>query len=139
MCTTTRWISMLSPLKCLLAKYKSLVVKMYMDAPKSKLAWNNLDLLYDLELVIGMPCILPMLEVVHTLKVGCFYLWVLWCSFHHYGSFANVYVHVHLVDQIAMLETVKVACLKATSNLCSKLFCRFFNEEVMAALGMVYP
>ncbi len=63
----TWWISMLSPLEWLLAKYKSMVVKMYMDAPKSKSVWDNLDLLCDLELVLGLPCILPMLEVVHTL------------------------------------------------------------------------
>ncbi len=37
------------------------------DAPKSKFARENLDLLCDLELVFGLPCILPMLEVVHTL------------------------------------------------------------------------
>ncbi len=58
---------MFSPLKRLLVEYKSLVVKMYMDAPKSKHAQDNLDFLCDLELVIGLPCILPMLEVVHTL------------------------------------------------------------------------
>jgi hypothetical protein len=63
----TCWISMLSPLEWLLVKYKSMVVKMHMDAPKSKSAWDNLDLLCDLELVLGLPCILPMLEVVHTL------------------------------------------------------------------------
>jgi hypothetical protein len=57
---------MFNLLKRLLAKYKSLVVKMYVDAPKSKLAWDNLDLLCDLELVLGLPCILPMLEIVHT-------------------------------------------------------------------------
>jgi hypothetical protein len=58
---------MLSPLKRLLAEYKSLVVKMYMNAPKSKLVQDNLDFLCDLELVLDLPCILPMLEVVHTL------------------------------------------------------------------------
>jgi len=34
----THWISMLSPMKCVLRKYKSLVVKMHIDAPKSKVA-----------------------------------------------------------------------------------------------------
>jgi len=63
----TCWISMFSPLKRLLTKYKLLVVKMYMDAPKSKPTQDNLDLLCDLELVLGLPCILPMLEVVLTL------------------------------------------------------------------------
>jgi hypothetical protein len=37
-----------------------------------------------------------------------------------------------------MFEKIKVACSKATSNLCSKFSCRFPNVEVMVALGMVY-
>jgi hypothetical protein len=40
---------------------------MHIDAPKSKLAWENLDLLCDLKLVLDLPCILPTLEMVHTL------------------------------------------------------------------------
>jgi len=58
---------MLNLLKCMLGKYKSLVVKMHIDAWKSKLALENLDLLCDLELVFGVQCIFPMLEAVHTL------------------------------------------------------------------------
>jgi hypothetical protein len=58
---------MLSPFKHVLGKSKSLVVNMHTYAPKSKFAWENLDLLCDLELVFGLPCILPMLEMVHTL------------------------------------------------------------------------
>jgi hypothetical protein len=50
---------MLNLLKQLLREYKSLVVKMHIDASKSKLAQKNMDL--------GLPCILPMLEVMHTL------------------------------------------------------------------------
>jgi hypothetical protein len=50
-----------------LGEYKSLVVKMHIDAPKSKPTWENLNLLCDLELVFDLPCILPMLEVVHIL------------------------------------------------------------------------
>jgi hypothetical protein len=51
----------------MLGKYKSLVVNMHTNAPKSKLVWENLDLLCDLELVFDLSCILPMLKVVHTL------------------------------------------------------------------------
>jgi hypothetical protein len=40
---------------------------MHIDAPKSKPTWENLDLLCDLELIFSLPCILPMLKVVHTL------------------------------------------------------------------------
>jgi hypothetical protein len=44
-------------------------VKMHTNAPKSKLAQENLDLLCDLELLLNLPCILPMLEAVHTLII----------------------------------------------------------------------
>jgi hypothetical protein len=47
-------------------KYKSLVQKMPTNTPKKNLVWENLDLLCDLELVLDLPCIFPMLEVVHT-------------------------------------------------------------------------
>jgi hypothetical protein len=57
---------MFSPLKCVLWEYKSLIVKMHMDAPKNKLVAKNMDLLCDLELTFGLPCIFPMLEVVHV-------------------------------------------------------------------------
>jgi len=40
---------------------------MHIDAPKNKIARHFLGLLCDLELVICLPCILPMLEVVHIL------------------------------------------------------------------------
>jgi hypothetical protein len=63
----THLISMLIPLKYVSRKYRSLIVKMHTYAPKCELAQKNLDLMCDLELVFGLPCILPMLEVVHTL------------------------------------------------------------------------
>jgi hypothetical protein len=65
--TKTHWTSMLSPLKHVLKEYKSFLVKMHMDAPINKLVVENLDLLCDLELVFGLSCMLPMLEVVHKL------------------------------------------------------------------------
>jgi hypothetical protein len=46
--------------------------------------------------------------------------------------------HVHIAEQIAMFETVKVACSKTTSNLCFKLSCRFPNVDVMVVISMVY-
>jgi hypothetical protein len=49
----TCWISMLSLLKCVLGEYKSLVVKMHIDALKIKLVRDNVDILCDLELVLG--------------------------------------------------------------------------------------
>jgi hypothetical protein len=45
---------------------------------------------------------------------------------------------MHPTDQIAMFETVKVACLEVASNLCFELSCKFHDVKVMAAFGMVY-
>jgi hypothetical protein len=56
----------------------SLVAKMCMDAPNNNPPWENLDLLCEFKLVLGLPCILPMLKVVHTFimfaKKKCIYL-----------------------------------------------------------------
>jgi hypothetical protein len=58
---------MFSPLKCVMSQYKSLIIKMHLDLMKNKIIQDNLVLLNDLELIFGLPCLLPMLEVVHTL------------------------------------------------------------------------
>jgi hypothetical protein len=64
--------------KNMLKEYTSLVAKRCMDAPMNKPPWENLDFLCDFKLVLALPCILPMLEVVHTLiifaKKRCIYL-----------------------------------------------------------------
>jgi len=44
-----------------------LIVKMHLDLMKSKVIQNNLILFGDLELILGLPYLLPILEVVHTL------------------------------------------------------------------------
>jgi hypothetical protein len=205
-----RWMSMLSPLKHVLGKYKSLVVKMHTNARNNKLAWENLDLLCDIELVFYLPCILPMLEMVHTLikyvqrrdvficefndvvkaneaKLHQLYvdpfckcdnstfneftticehrselLALIWVShefdadlyllpylafnivshnyiLHNRGGSNGAYVYVNMSDQFAMIESVKVACLKAATTLCVELFRKFLNLEIMLALGIMYP
>jgi hypothetical protein len=63
----TCWITMLGPLKCVLVQYKSLVVNMHSKYEKSKSTHNNFELLCDLDLIISMPCVMPILEVVHSL------------------------------------------------------------------------
>jgi hypothetical protein len=57
---------------------------------------------------------------------------------HHCGSSTNVYVHVNLVNQTIMFETMKVACLEAASNLCHELFHMFVDVKIMVALGIMY-
>ena len=58
---------MLSPAKRVLLEYKTLVVKMHLDSLKSKVARDNLESLCDIETVLGLPCVLLMLEAVHGL------------------------------------------------------------------------
>jgi hypothetical protein len=71
----THWISMLNLLKCLLARYKSLVVKMHSNCVKSIYDHDNFELLCDLDLILGLPCVMPILEVVHWIcpTLGCVY------------------------------------------------------------------
>ncbi len=61
------WISLLSPLKHVLAQYKSLVVKMHFEYEKRKYAHDNFELFYDPYLILGLPCVMPILEVVYSL------------------------------------------------------------------------
>jgi len=55
------------------------------------------------------------------------------------GGFNGAYVHVNLTNHYAMLEIMKVACSKASTNLCVELFQWFLDVDTMVALGMVYP
>jgi hypothetical protein len=63
----THWVSMLNLLKCVLAQCKYLVVKMHSDCEKNKSTHDNFELLCDLDLILGLPCVMPILEVVHSL------------------------------------------------------------------------
>lgn len=58
---------MLSPLKHVTVEYNALIVKMHSNHGKTKCAHENLEMLYDLELILALPCLMPMLEVIHTL------------------------------------------------------------------------
>ncbi len=50
-----------------MSKCKSLIVKMHLDSSKTKATQDNLVLLGDLEFILGLPRLLPMLVVVHIL------------------------------------------------------------------------
>jgi len=50
-----------------LGEYKSFIVNMHANVLKKKLVLENLELLCNLELVLGIPCILPMSKMMHTL------------------------------------------------------------------------
>jgi hypothetical protein len=80
---TTRWISMLAPAVRVMNEYKVLLVKMAMDSkpherdengkkvPKDKkllkLAKKNLTLLSDIQILLGLSGLLPLLRSVHSL------------------------------------------------------------------------
>jgi hypothetical protein len=44
-----------------------LIVKMHVKSSKNDVALKNLNSLCDVEFILGLPCILLMLECVHTL------------------------------------------------------------------------
>ena len=58
---------MLSPTKRLLAEYRTPTCKMHVDAPKSKFAREDLEGLCNIEVLLDLLCILPILEVVRSL------------------------------------------------------------------------
>jgi len=45
-------------------EYKTLVVKMNDDVVSNAIINTNYELLFDVEIVMGLTCVLPMLEVV---------------------------------------------------------------------------
>ena len=73
----TQWILVLEPLKCILQKYKTLIVKMGEDAAVKNLnakdkeastkVRNNLDLLYDVETLLALSCLILLLEPIESL------------------------------------------------------------------------
>jgi hypothetical protein len=62
-----KWISMLSLMKRVLAEYKTLMVHMNNDLNRVVPTKINLECLCDVEVVMGLMCIMPMLKAVHAL------------------------------------------------------------------------
>ncbi len=58
---------MLEPLKWVMAKYKTLIVKMSKDNVLVAQARFNLNLFCDLHMLLGLFCLLPLLEAVNAL------------------------------------------------------------------------
>jgi hypothetical protein len=61
------WISMASLAKRVFLEYCFLIVKMQVKFAKSEVFFKNLNSLCDVEFILGLLCILPLLECVHTL------------------------------------------------------------------------
>jgi hypothetical protein len=58
---------MLLPSKRIYFEYWPFIVKMHTKSPKNDIANKNLNALCDMELILGLPCLLPLLESVHKL------------------------------------------------------------------------
>jgi hypothetical protein len=59
---------MLSPSKRVFSEYKALVVKMVEDSVIIDTSKTNYELLCDLETLLGLSCITPMLELVQGVR-----------------------------------------------------------------------
>jgi hypothetical protein len=58
---------MLSPGKRVMAKYKTLLMKMTLNNLTNQQAMLNYEHLCDIYILLGLACILPLLESVHAL------------------------------------------------------------------------
>jgi hypothetical protein len=63
----TRWILLLEPVKHVLLKYKTLIVKMSNDTRKESKAAQNLSSLCDVHTFLAFPCMIPLLESMKSL------------------------------------------------------------------------
>ncbi len=59
---------MMAPSKILISEYKSIVMKMSKDLPTNDVATNNYELFCDVDKMMGLTCMLPMLEAVQNLN-----------------------------------------------------------------------
>jgi hypothetical protein len=57
-----------APFKRMFGEYKTLVVIMSDDVANNVIANTNYDVLCDVETIMGLMCVLPMLEVVQSLS-----------------------------------------------------------------------
>jgi hypothetical protein len=64
----TQWVYKLAPSKHVLFEYESLLVKMNEDNPRNALTKTNYGLFCDYDIVLGLKCVLPMLELVQSLS-----------------------------------------------------------------------
>jgi hypothetical protein len=63
----THYISMLFPTKWVYSEFHPLMVKIHAKNQWKDVAWKNLNSLCDVEVILGLHCILLLFECVHTL------------------------------------------------------------------------
>lgn len=57
----TCWISMVFLTKHVYVEYRLLIVKMHIKSSKSEVVQKNLNALRDVEFILGLPCVFPLL------------------------------------------------------------------------------
>ncbi len=63
----TCWISMVSLTKHVYVEYFFLIIKMHTKSSKSEVLQKNLNALCDVEFILGLHCVFPLLKCVHVL------------------------------------------------------------------------
>lgn len=63
----TRWLSMLSPIVRVMNEYRMLLMKMEQDSATTNITKICIDHLTDVQIVVGLACLMPMLQSVHVL------------------------------------------------------------------------
>ena len=63
----TRWLSMMSPVIRVMNKYKTLVVKMMEDQNNVESPQTRFHHLIDVQIVVSLSCLVPMLKCMHSL------------------------------------------------------------------------
>ncbi len=63
----TRCISMINFIKCMLSKYHPFLMKMALNAPTIRYVGFNLSLIIDMETLLGLNAMMPLLEEIHYL------------------------------------------------------------------------
>jgi hypothetical protein len=58
---------MYCPSKKIYYEYQPFIMKMHVESPKNDTSKKNLNVLCDMELILGLPCLLPLFECVHKL------------------------------------------------------------------------
>jgi hypothetical protein len=58
---------MFFPSKTIYFDNRPLIVKIHIDNPKNDIASKTLSVLCDVDLILGLPCLLPLFECLHKL------------------------------------------------------------------------
>jgi len=91
----TRWIFMISFIKCILSKYHPFCMKMALNAPTIRYVGFNLSLIIDMETLLGLNAMMPLLEEIHY-----------WLSLHNWRMVLFVFSY----QQSRFVTGMYIAC-----------------------------